>query len=162
MLLMGNGGVVWGEQYLPSGLTSVLIATQPFWMTSIDAMMRGGKQLFLKQWLGLIVGFGGIVLLVWPDITAGGAHGRGFAIGVISLQLACAGWAIGSTYTRRHVLRSDALGAAAIQMVFGGLFMLMMGTVLGEWGRLGFNAATTIAFLYLVVAGSIVGFAAYS
>ena len=46
MLLMGNGGVVWGEQYVPSGLTAVLIGTNPFWMVSVDAMMRNGKQLW--------------------------------------------------------------------------------------------------------------------
>jgi len=162
MIFMGNGGVVWGLRYLPSGIASVLIATNPFWMTSVDAMMRDGKQLFARQWVGLLVGFCGIVLLLWPDITAGGAYGRGFAIGVVSLQLACAGWAIGSAYTRRHVLRSDILGSAAAQMIFGGMFMLLVGTALGEWGRLSFNVTTGFSFAYLVIVGSIVGFGAYS
>ncbi len=54
------------------------------------------------------------------------------------------------------------LGAASIQMVAGGLFMLMLGTTLGEWPRLSFNVQTTGALAYLVVAGSIVGFGAYS
>ena len=56
MLFMGNGGVVTGQQYLPSGLAAVLIATTPFWMTSIDAMLRGGKQLHARQWAGLLLG----------------------------------------------------------------------------------------------------------
>jgi drug/metabolite transporter (DMT)-like permease len=162
MLFMGNGGVVWGEQYLPSGLTAVLIGTVPFWMTSVDAMMRDGKQLAVRQWLGLIVGFAGIVLLVWPDITAGGRHGRSVATGVVALQLACAGWAVGSAYTRRRVMPGDILGSAALQMVAGGVFMLLAGTALGEWSRLTFNAHTTWSLIYLIVAGSIVGFAAYS
>ena len=162
LIFMGNGGVVWAEQYLATGLTSVLIATVPFWMTSVDAMMRDGKQLFLRQWVGLIVGFLGIVLLVWPDITAGGVAGRGFAIGVISVQLACAGWAVGSAYTRRRVLRGDILGSAAIQMLFVGVFMLLAGTALDEWPRLSFNGTTLLAFVYLVVIGSVIAFAAYS
>lgn len=162
MLLMGNGGVAWGEQYLASGLTAVLIGTAPFWMVTIDAMMRDGKQLFARQWLGLIIGFAGITYLVWPDIVAGGTDGRHFAMGVAALQIGCAGWAVGSSYTRRSVVPGDVLGAAAIQMVAGGFFMLMLGTALGEWPRLSFSVQTTSALAYLVVAGSLVGFGAYS
>jgi drug/metabolite transporter (DMT)-like permease len=162
MLLMGNGGVAWGSQYLPSGLTAVLVGMSPFWMTGVDAMMRDGKQLFARQWAGLVVGFAGIMLLVWPDITAGGSTGRAFAFGVVAVQIACAGWAVGSAYTRRQVLPGHILGAAAVQMVAGGIFMTAAGTVLGEWSRLGFTTATTVALVYLVIAGSVVGFAAYS
>ena len=53
-------------------------------MVSVDALVTGGKQLFLRHWVGLLVGFAGIVLLVWPDITAGGASGREFAVGVVA------------------------------------------------------------------------------
>jgi drug/metabolite transporter (DMT)-like permease len=162
MLLMGNGGVAWGEQYLASGLTAVLIGTAPFWMVTVDAMMTGGKQLLARQWLGLVIGFAGIAFLVWPDIVAGGTDGRHFAMGVVALQIGCAGWAVGSSYTRRRVVAGDVLGAAAIQMVAGGIFMLMLGTALGEWPRLSFNMTTTGALAYLVVAGSIIGFGAYS
>jgi drug/metabolite transporter (DMT)-like permease len=162
MLLIGNGGVVWGEQFVPSGLTAVLVGTSPFWMVTVEALLQKGQQLFFRQWLGLIIGFLGIVVLVWPDITAGGAGGRGFAWGVASLQLACAGWAIGSSYTRRHVLPRDVIGSAAVQMFFGGLFMLGAGTLFGEWGHLSFNPRTSVALVYLSLAGSVVAFAAYS
>ena len=162
MLLLGNGGVVWGEQFVPSGLTAVLIGTSPFWMVSVDAMMQRGRQLHVREWTGLVLGFAGIVLLVWPDITQGGTGGRGFAFGVISLQLACAGWAVGSSYTRRHVMPNDVLGSAAMQMLFGGLFLLAAGTAVGEWGRLSFNPRTLTALAYLTVAGSVIAFAAYS
>jgi drug/metabolite transporter (DMT)-like permease len=162
MLMLGNGGVVWAEQFVPSGLTAVLIGTSPFWMVGIDALVSSGRALFVRHWIGLIVGFAGIVVLVWPDITAGGAGGRGFAGGVIALQIACAGWAIGSSYTRRHVMPRDVLGAAALQMLFGGLQMIVAGTLVGEWPRLGFTLETSLALAYLTVAGSVVAFAAYS
>ena len=162
MLFLGNGGVVWGEQFVPSGLTAVLIGTSPFWMVTVDAMLSGGRQLHARQWIGLLVGFGGIVLLVWPDITAGGTGGRNFAFGVVALQIACAGWGVGSAYTRRHVMPRDVLGAAALQMFFGGLFLTIAGTLTGEWGRLSFTPRTLTAFLYLVVIGAVVAFAAYS
>jgi drug/metabolite transporter (DMT)-like permease len=162
MFLLGNGGVVWGVEHLPSGLAAVLVGTSPFWMVSVEALVSPGTQLFLRQWIGLIVGFAGIVILVWPDISQGGAGGRGFLLGVISVQLACAGWAVGSSYARRHVMPADVLGSAAMQMLFGGLFLTGLGTLLGEWGRFSLTGVTAGAMVYLVVAGSIVAFTAYS
>ncbi|HXT69112.1 MAG TPA: EamA family transporter [Vicinamibacterales bacterium] len=162
MIGFGNSGVVIGAQWLPSGLTAVLIATSPFWMVSVEAAVSGGQQLHARQWIGLSVGFLGILVLVWPDLMAGGEARRGMVWGVVAVQLACAGWSVGSAYTRRHVMPSDVLGAAAMQMVFGGIFMLVAGTLHGEWARLAFNTKTSVAFTYLTLAGSIVAFAAYS
>jgi drug/metabolite transporter (DMT)-like permease len=161
MLMLGNGGVVWGEQFVPSGLTAVLIGSSPFWMVTVDAIVAGGR-LGVRQALGLVIGFAGIVVLVWSDITAGGVGGRNFAMGVLSLQIACAGWAIGSAYTRRHVMSQDVFGSAALQMFFGGVFLMAAGTLSGEWGRLAFNARTTAALVYLTLVGAVFAFAAYS
>ncbi|HYN10785.1 MAG TPA: EamA family transporter [Vicinamibacterales bacterium] len=162
MLMLGNGGVVWGEQFLPSGLTAVLIGTSPFWMVSVDAMLTGGRQLHGREWAGLFIGFAGIVILVWPDITAGGMVGRNFGMGVVAIQVACAGWAVGSAYTRRHVMPEDVLGSAALQMFFGGMFLLAAGTLSGEWPDLAFNPRTTAALGYLTLVGAVIAFAAYS
>jgi drug/metabolite transporter (DMT)-like permease len=162
MLGLGNGGVVFGEQFVASGLTAVLIGTSPFWMVGIDGLLRGARPLGWRQWIGLTVGFAGIVLLVWPEVAAGGVGGRGFMLGVIAIQIACAGWAVGSAYARRHVMPDDVLGAAALQMLFGGLFLGAAGTITGEWTSLAFTARTTAALVYLTVAGAVVAFAAYS
>jgi drug/metabolite transporter (DMT)-like permease len=162
MFVFGNGGVVWGVERLPSGLAAVLVGTSPFWMVGVEAIVAGGGTFHLRQLIGLLVGFAGIVILVWPDIAQGGAGGREFALGVISVQLACAGWAIGSSYTRRHVMPADVLGSAALQMVFGGMLLTVLGTTLGEWGRLSFTGLTFSAMLYLVLAGSVIAFTAYS
>ena len=162
MLGLGNGGVVWGAQYLTSGLTAVLIATSPFWMVSVDAIVTPGQQFHWRHWAGLSVGFGGIVLLVWPDITAGGAMSRNFGWGVLAVQIACAGWAVGSAFARRDVPPSDVMGAAALQMIFGGALMLAVATWLGEWPGLHWSTRTSIAFAYLTVAGSVVAFTAYA
>jgi drug/metabolite transporter (DMT)-like permease len=162
MLALGNGGVVWAEQSVPSGLTAVLIGTTPFWMVGLEALLARGERVGARQWLGLAIGFLGIVILVWPDITAGGVGGRNFGWGVVAVQIACAGWAVGSAYTRRHVLPADVLGSAALQMAFGGGCLLIAGTIRGEWVHLSFNGTTTAAFIYLTLAGSVVAFAAYS
>lgn len=165
MIGLGNGGVVWAEQTVPSGLTAVLVATSPFWMVGIDALMPHGDRLTLVRVIGLILGFCGIVMLVWPEIQMG-ERGRAFLGGVIAAQVACVGWAVGSTYSRRRG-RTDAsdenvLATAAFEMLFGGLFLLAAGLTRGEAGLLAFNARTTGALAYLTIVGAVGGFAAYA
>ncbi len=162
MIALGNGGVVWAEQYLASGLTAVVIATSPFWMVAIDAWLPGADRLSARQWGGLFIGFLGIVMLVWPDISLGGVTGRGVVLGVLSVQVACIGWAIASAYTRRHSMSRNVLGVAAVQMFFGGLFMTLAGTAMGEWPHLTFSSRTLASLVYLTLAGSVIAFAAYS
>ena len=162
MIALGNGGVVWAEQYLASGLTAVVIATSPFWMVAVDALFPGSDRLALRQWAGLFIGFCGIVLLMWPELSLGGATGRATLLGILAVQIACAGWAVASAYTRRHALSRNVLGVAAVQMFFGGLSMTLAGTATGEWAHLAFSSRTLWALVYLTLAGSVIAFAAYS
>jgi drug/metabolite transporter (DMT)-like permease len=164
LLGFGNGAVVWAEQTVPSGLTAVLVATAPFWMVGIDAMMPDGEPITLRRLLGLVVGFGGIVMLVWPEIQFGG--GSGFLVGVISTQIACVGWAIGSSYARHrgrgHASEENVLATAAFEMLFGGIALLIVSLALGETARLAFTPRTGGALLYLIFVGAIAGFSAYA
>ena len=191
VLLMGvgNGGVVWAEQTVPSGLTAVLVAGIPFWMVGIEQLMYGGDQITRRRLAGLVMGFAGIVLLVWPElhvtvvgsgfsriggesVVGSGATvvGSGFSRidqgsflgGVVATQIACLGWAIGSSISRRREHDENVLAASAIQMVCAGLALAAVGLARGEWARLAFNGRTTGAMAYLIVAGSIVGYSAYA
>lgn len=159
LLGFGNGAVAWAEQTVPSGLTAVLVATAPFWMVGIETFMPGGDPLTLRRIIGLIVGFAGIVTLVWPEIHFGGASG--FLGGVIATQIACVGWSIGSVYSRRRGKEENVLAAVSIEMLFGGLWLLTAGLLSGEWAMLAFNPRTAGALVYLIVFGSIVGFSSY-
>ena len=161
MIGVGNGGVIWAERWVPSGLVALLIASTPFWMIGTEAMFGGGEPLSARIVAGLMTGFSGVVLLVWRDLTAGGAPGRQFAAGVIAVQVACLGWAAGSSHSRRHDREQNALGGAALQMLFGGLLMGLLGTVLGEWGRLSFTWRSASAELYLLAVGSLAAYPAY-
>lgn len=162
MLGFGNGGVTYAEQFVPSGLAAVLIATTPFWMTSVEALVGKGEQLGLRKVVGLAVGFSGILVLVWPDLVASAFGGSRYGAGILALQLACIGWALGSSYAKRHSQTTDVLAAAAMQMLFGGAWMLLAGAVVGELPRLHFNPTTSAALLYLILAGSVAGYAAYA
>ncbi len=159
-ICIGNGGVIWAEQWVPSGVAAVTVATTPFWMIGIESFTRDGDPVSTRLVIGLLVGFAGILVLVWPDI-AGSAAGHEFLAGIIALQIACIGWAFGSSLSRRQAAHEHVLPAVAMQMTFGGLFMLAAGTARGEWAQLAFNAKTIAAEIYLTVMGSIVGYSAY-
>jgi drug/metabolite transporter (DMT)-like permease len=165
MIGLGNGGVVWAELTVPSGMTAVLVAMSPFWMVGIDAITPHGERLTLRRVIGLIIGFSGIVMLVWPELRLG-EGGRPFLTGVVAAQIACFGWALGSTYSRRrgHTEARDenVLVTAAYEMLFGGCFLLIAGTIHGEFGSLTFNPRSGSALVYLIVFGAICGFAAYA
>jgi drug/metabolite transporter (DMT)-like permease len=161
MIGMGNGMVVWAELYIPSGLTAVVIATSPFWLVGVECALGGTERLSAGVAWGLAAGFAGIVLLAWPDLHAGGAGAARFTLGLAALQLACAGWALGSAWSKRHSTGDNVFAATALQMLFGGMLMLAAGTALGEWRALSFSARSTAALVYLVMVGSIAGFVAY-
>jgi len=162
MVGVGNGGVIWAEQWVPSGIAAVCVATTPFWMTGAEACTHDGERMSRRLVVGLLVGFSGILLLVWPGVTAGGSAGHRFLVGVLLLQTACVGWSVGSVLSRRHVREASPFFAAAMQMAFGGLFMLLAGTIRGEWSLLGFSQRTLAAEIYLTVVGSLVGYSAYT
>jgi drug/metabolite transporter (DMT)-like permease len=162
MLFLGNGGVVVAELWVPSGLTAVLVATSPFWMAGVEACMPNGEKLRPGVVAGLAVGFSGIVVLVWPELTLASPGHRGFLLGVLAVQVAALGWALGSSYSKRHAGSESLLGTTAYQMLFGGLMLIAAGTMHGEWSRLYFTTRSAAALLYLVSFGAIGGFVAYS
>ena len=151
LLGFGNGGVVWAERTVSSGLTAVLVSTAPFWMVGIEALTPDGDALTRRHVVGLLVGFAGIVVLVWPEIHMGGS-GRPFLGGVVAAQLACVGWAVGSTYARRHAREENVLATAAFEMLFGGLVLLALGSLRNEWAVFAFNTRTASALAYLTFA----------
>jgi drug/metabolite transporter (DMT)-like permease len=162
MLVLGNGGVVVAEQWIPSGLAAVLVASSPFWMAGVEALLPDGERIRPGVIVGLLIGFAGIVVLVWPEIEADSGAGSLFVVGVAATQIACAGWAAGSAYSRRHAREDNVLGTTALQMLAGGVTMLALGTVRFEWAHLFFTARSASAFAYLSTIGAIGGFVAYT
>ena len=170
MMVLGNGGVVWAEQTVPSGLAAVIVASAPFWMAGVEACRADGERLTSRSAIGFLIGFSGIVLLVWPElvhsVSAGlaprGDATGGFIGGLVALQIACLGWSIGSSYSKRHARGENVLGVTAAQMLAGGMMMLAIGTMRGEWGALGWSTRSAVAFAYLSTVGAIGGFVAYT
>ena len=162
LLGLGNGGVVFAEQWIPSGLAAVLVGTSPFWMAAVEAFMPRGERLTGAVVAGLLLGFAGIVVLVWPELSLGSGTAGHFVAGVIALQIASFGWALGSSYSKRQPQRENVLSTTAYQMLAGGLMMMAAGTLRGEWNDLFFTTRTATALIYLSTIGAIGGFVAYT
>ena len=164
LLFLGNGGVVWAEQRVASGIAALLIASTPLWMVLIDAFRRGGRRPSVGSVLGILAGFGGIALLIGPGQVAGDAHNVD-SVGAVVLVLAALVWSIGSLYSRNAPLPAAPLMGTAAEMLVGGGALFLLGILSGELQRLDFAAISTASWLglgYLIAFGALVGFTAYT
>jgi drug/metabolite transporter (DMT)-like permease len=162
MVSAGNGFLVWAQQFVPSGMAAVMISMIPFWMVGTEALMPGGERLRVRHLIGLLIGFAGIVFLTSLGGKLTGTDNRQFVLGVIATQCSCCGWAIGSTYAKRHNRHENVLAATALQMAFGGALLMVMGTTAGEWSHGEYTLRSTLAVIYLLVVGSFVGYVSYA
>lgn len=164
MLGVGNGGVNWAEQRVPSSLTALLIAVTPVWFALLDWARPGGARPSAQTALGIVVGFAGVAMLVGArDPT--GSHAAIQWTGVAALMAASICWASGSLYARYTPKPASPLMAGAIQMLAGGAALMAAGWLEGETAAFDgsrVSARSAWAFVYLSLAGSLVGFTAFS
>ncbi len=153
----GIGLVVWTAQWVHSGVTSLIVATGPLFIAMIEFLIPGGNKPGIKAWLGLLLGFGGMSLLVFSGENAASVN----IWGAILLLLASFIWAIGSVYIQRIDSGGSTLANLSIQMLAGGVMLALIGIGLGELPRLHFTATGILVTLYLIVFGSIVGYGSY-
>src|SRR3989454_8984324 len=162
LLLGGNGGVTKAEQVIPSSLAAVLITIVPIWMALLELLRKDRIVPTLHVVLGLVLGFGGVVLMVEPGDLAGRAGLNSFWAGV--LIFASFSWAIGSAYFRTAPLPTTPLLGSGMEMLAGGALLLLASLVSKEWA--GFQPGNVsflslVSFIYLIVFGSLVGFSSY-
>jgi drug/metabolite transporter (DMT)-like permease len=155
LLLGGNGGVVLAEQWVSSGLASLLVATVPLWMLLFSRL--AGHRSSGREWAGMAIGLAGVALLTREGDFAAGPSG---AAGFLLLLAGALSWAFGSIWSARLPVAPGFMGAAT-QMLGGGAAMLAAGFVAGESWPSRFPLPAVAGWLYLVVFGSLVGFTAY-
>ena len=158
LLTVGNGLVIWAEQFVESGTAAILVVTGALWMGVFDAIIPGSESRpTWRQFVGLLVGFGGTALLV-GDL---GGLGTAGIVPVAALLVASSSWAMGSVYSKRHPVETGPYVHAALQMTAGGAVLLVVGLVSGEVGAFEWTAAGVGAIAYLIVFGSIVAYTSY-
>jgi drug/metabolite transporter (DMT)-like permease len=162
LLLGGNGAVVVAEQWVPSGLTALLIGAVPLWMVLVDWGWGSRVRPSRRVVLGLIGGFVGLVTLV--GAPGAGAGGRQELLGGLLVVLGALAWAAGSIYSRHAPLPPRPRLWVAMQMLAGGTLLVTAAGLAGEWRSFdpgGVSARSALALLYLVVFGSLVAYTAY-
>ena len=157
LLLIGNGGVAWAETRLESGLAALIVAIIPLWVALMDRAFFG-RRLSATAIAGLVVGFAGVALLVRPG-------GGGDVLAILALVGTTAAWAGGSLYARGAPLPESPLLSASMQMLAASLFLGIAGLATGETSGIhadSFSTKPVIAFVYLVLVGSLIAFSAYA
>jgi drug/metabolite transporter (DMT)-like permease len=154
----GNGLVTVGEQYVPSGVAALLVAVVPLWVIVLRSF--SGDRPRLATWIGVVVGFVGLAILVLPTADSGAIRITGIAL----IVLAALGWATGSWLQPRLTLPANPFVTSVYEMLIGGLILLLAGLVMGETGdvELGeVGGASILAWAYLVVIGAMLAYTAY-
>ncbi len=159
LLLGGNGLLSWAELRAPSGLAALIIATVPLWMAAIGVAWGRSSPPGRLGWLGVLVGLGGVAVLASP--TTEGHLAVTLTLGLLAAALL---WAVGSLYARRAPLPASAFLASALEMIVGGLALVLVGLASGEAAQIRWAhivGAPLVGYVWLVTGGSLLGYTCY-
>jgi drug/metabolite transporter (DMT)-like permease len=166
LLLGGNGGVTLSEQYVPSGIAALLVATVPIYIALLSWLFGMSKRPSAITWAGLAGGFVGVGVLIGPALrfstTGESPHAW---IGMTILLCSSLIWSAGSLYSRTAKNAASPFLAAAQQMLCGGTLLIMAGIATGELHNFNPRQITMQsfgAFVYLVLIGGIIGYVSYA
>jgi drug/metabolite transporter (DMT)-like permease len=160
--LIGNGAVSWVEQWLPSGLTALIVAMVSVWTALLEWLRPGGVRPAGLVLAGVVLGFLGVGLLVLPT---GSGTGHANLFGVLLLMGSTLAWALGSVLTRTADLPDSTALVSGMEMLAGGALLLLASLVVGDWSRFVLSAVSLksfVAFLYLAIVGSLVTFTCFA
>ncbi len=160
LLVGGNFLVVWSEKSIPSGLAALIIAIVPLFMSSIDSFTPKGHSLSFLGWLGILIGFAGVFILVSPSIGLAEGHSLN-PLGIAGLIAASFLWSVGSVYSKHHHVAGDVFVNSGIQNLIPGVLLIVLGLVSGELQEVTITEQGIFALLYLIVLGSIIGYTSY-
>ena len=163
LLLGGNGLVAFAEQFIPSGIAALIIATVPLWLVIMEAVRPGGIKPSWQAIVGLIVGFIGIFILAGPAEISGSQTELN-PLGVMALLAATVLWASGSIYSKTADLPKGSLVTTGAEMLMGSIGLIIVSLLTGElngWNPAEVSSRSIAGLVYLITIGSIVGFGSY-
>lgn len=165
LVLGGNGGVVWAEQFVPSGMAALLVAILPFWIVVVELIGPDHVRPSFGVVIGLIAGIAGIVVLVGPSaITSSAGSSNKLLTGSLVLMGSSLSWALGTVYSRQAPLPKSAFVATGMEMFSGGAMLFLLAVITREpvqFDLAQVSARSIAGFAYLTTIGSLVGFTAF-
>lgn len=159
LLGIANGLVVFAEQWVPSGLASLLITTVPFWIVGIESFVPSGPKINLQIFLGLLLGLVGVIIIFWSDLE--NLFNPEYFWGIISLFGAVAVWAGGSIYSKYKKINVQPIMGASVQMLIAGVVQTIIGISIGELSEFTLTQNGFFAIAYLIIFGSIISYTSY-
>lgn len=162
IFVMDYGLLFWAELRVPSGLAAVMMATIPAFMALSEIIFLRTQRLTLRLGLALLIGIAGVAVLVSRSFNLGGSPID--TAGAIALTVASMSWSVASVLTRKLPLPASKVMSSGAQMLAGGVLLTLAAAALGEFRHFqpaAVSGAAWFSLLYLIVAGSIVGFTAY-
>lgn len=160
--LIGHGTLHWAEQKVPSGLASLLIASEPIWVFLLSAFVARKWRMNAPLLIGIVLGFGGVGLLMGRSALN---SGPGVFVGSVAIVIGAISWSVGIIYSRNSHLSGHPLLLSALSLLAGSVQLLLVGTIAGEYRGFSFASVSTrswLALAYLIVFGSVVAFTAYN
>src|SRR5258708_20691678 len=160
--LIGHCTLHWAEQKVPSGLASLLIASEPIWVFLLSSIAARQWRLNTALLAGILLGFGGVGLLMGRSALN---SGPGVFVGSLAIVLGALSWSVGIVYSRRSHLSGHPLLLSALSLLAGSLQLLLVGTAVGEYRGFSFASVSLRSWLalgYLILFGSVVAFTAYT
>jgi drug/metabolite transporter (DMT)-like permease len=171
LVTLCNGAFTIAMGRVPSSLGALIATSLPIWMALLDWFRPAGKRPHVGVMAGIAIGFGGIVALMQPwrlfESGAGSVSSpTNFdALGFALMFFGTIAWAVGSIYARQARLPASPKMTTALELFSGGVIMLVVALLSGELSAArpeNISLKSTLAFLYLIVFGSIIAFSAYT
>jgi drug/metabolite transporter (DMT)-like permease len=163
MLFLGNGMVIWVEQYLPSAMAAIMVSSAAFWFVILDKPKWKINFTNTNTILGLIFGFAGVILLFWDKISGASLAGDKEALGMLLLSFSVIGWAGGSLYSKYFTSGSPMVNTGW-QIMFAGIAFVPGILVMHEFDDFKLAQVSQFAWIsivYLILMGSIAAYSAY-
>lgn len=160
--LIGHGLLAWSQQYVPSGMAAVLVASEPLWVVGIEWFFLNDTRVKLRGILGLFLGFGGIVYLI--AATTGITTSNNDFLGSALIVVGALSWGGGAVYSRVANVPKSPMLSSGIELIFGGTLVLIASFIFGETSQFQLSQVSLKSFLgllYLITFGSVVAFGAY-
>jgi drug/metabolite transporter (DMT)-like permease len=156
-----NGAQVWAMQWVPSHTSALLNASSALWIVLFGLFGVRAHRPDWRATTGLVAGFAGTVLLIWPTGAATAAQATPLLPQLVILA-GCVVWSLGTIYMRNHSLHVDIFALVGMQMLLGGAWLTLAGLVAGEAGTWHWSRDGALALAYLVVFSCCFAYTAYA
>ena len=159
MLVGGNGIISWGMQYIDSGLAALICALTPLWIVFINLIMGSNEKVTKTMWIGFIICLLAQYLIFYDKVNL--LSDKNYILGLMAIIVSNICWALGTVFSKSHKSNLPVLYNAGLQMIPGGIILLLISTFIGDWAKFNPSNDSLLALIYLVLFGSLLAYGCF-